>query len=305
MKNKINPMLGSHRLKKIFLFSFLLTATFSVASAQDDELFSLGTKTNSGEGFSLYPDQYSAFIANDFGFEDRFFWIGRDDIETDFPYILPGPKNGWGGTGPTAGIRSHFINLGFVLDEANGVGGNLKIDLADADSLHAPHLKVLVNGKDFQFRLKKGAGLALEKGEGTSESEQSIEIPLAEGILKKGLNRISISVLDGGWIAFDQISLTSSISLDLIKPQDAVVGAINAAAYQLEDSGTELQPLLVEVFHLDDEPELSVKLDGKEILNQKLEQGKYLLEAGMPAVTQSTTSNYEVLLNGQMVENGE
>ena len=59
--------MGSLRSIKAVLFLLLLAATFSGASAQDHELFSLGTKSNSGEGFSLYPDQYSAFIANDFG----------------------------------------------------------------------------------------------------------------------------------------------------------------------------------------------------------------------------------------------
>ncbi|MDR7130934.1 putative alpha-1,2-mannosidase [Algoriphagus sp. 4150] len=305
MKNRINYILKSLKSRTLLLVFLLLTAVFPTASAQDSELFSLGAETDSGEGFSLYPDKYTEFIAHDFGFEDRMFWIGRDDIQADFPYVLPGPKNGWGGTGHTAGIRSHFLNLGFVLDKATGASGKLKIDLVDTDSLHAPHLKVLVNGEDFQFNLKKGSGLVLEKGEGTPDSGQLIEIPLAEGILKNGLNRISITILDGGWIAFDRISLATTLSPDLIKPQDAVLGEVTAATYQLEDSGTIVQPLLVEIFHLDENPELTVKLDGKEILTQKLEEGKYLLEAGMPGVSQPTNSTYEILLDGKSVKHGE
>jgi len=292
------------RMAKIAVLTTLFFSVSLISQAQNHELFSLGSDTNSGEGFALYPANYEDFLANDFGYEDRMFWVGRDDVKTDLPYVLPGPKNGWGGTGPTAGIRSHFLNLGFMLEAAERAAGSLKIDLADTDSVHAAHLKVLVNGVDFQFKLEKGAGMALEGDKGTSSTEQVIQIPLAKGILQNGLNKITISILDGGWIAFDHISLTTTPTAEIKDIQEAVIGEVKSANYQLEESGSAVQPLLVEVFQLDNEPLLSVKLDGKEILTEKLEQGKYLLEAGMPAVKQSTTSQFEVLLDGKVVKKG-
>lgn len=294
------------RMDKITVLTMLFFSVSLISVAQDHELFRLGSDTGSGEGFALYPARYKDFLANDFGYEDRMFWVGGDDAKTDFPYVLPDPKNGWGGTEPTAGIRSHFLNLGFVLEAAEGVTGSLKIDLADTDPVHAAHVKVLVNGDDFQFKLKKGTGIALEGEKGTPDSQQVVQIPLGKEILQNGLNRITISILDGGWIAFDHISLAATAPSTKLKDvKEAVIGEVKSANYQLEGSGSAVQPFLVEVFHLDGEPELSVKLDGKEILTQKLEQGKYVLEAGMPAITQSTNSQFEILLDGKVVKEGK
>lgn len=83
-------MLNRLQSKRVSLFLLLISASSSSVLAQDNELFRLGTKTNSGESLPLYPDRYLGFIANDFGFEDRVFPIGREEAETDFPYVLPG-----------------------------------------------------------------------------------------------------------------------------------------------------------------------------------------------------------------------
>ncbi len=302
---KISRLGDLAKLKCALLLFFAINWTIATSFAQQHRVFSLGENTNSGEGFSLFPNSYNDFIAHDFGFEDRIFWIGRDDVKTELPYILPGPKDSWGGTGPTAGIRSHFLNFGFVLEKVNKAGGVLKIDLADADSLHPAKLKVLVNGENFVLNLEKGKGLVLEGAKGSASSEQLVEFTLPKGILKNGLNRISISILDGGWIAFDQISLETEKEILLSSIDDAVIGNVEAGNYQLVDLGKNIQPLLVEVFQLDNAPDLIVKLDGVEILHQKLEQGNYLLEAGMPAVTKSKVSTYEILLNGKQVAKGQ
>lgn len=120
----------------------LLFVEIIAVEAQHYTLLEYGKANDSSDEFSLFPDQYSAFIAHDFGFEDWFFWEGFHSPETDIPYILPGPENGWGGTGPTAGIRSHFLNIGFEIDKPSNTTGRLLIDLVDTDSLHPPLLKV-------------------------------------------------------------------------------------------------------------------------------------------------------------------
>ena len=56
---------------------------------------------------------------------------------------------------------------------------------------------------------------------------------------------------------------------------------VKAAQYQLSP---EIQPLLVDVEQLAGFPQITVMLDGENILQQQLEKGRYKLEAPMPAV---------------------
>ncbi|WP_137402846.1 GH92 family glycosyl hydrolase [Echinicola rosea] len=291
-------------MRSVVLAVMAMTVHCQPLSAQQYKVFQLGSPSGNGHGFALYPDGYEDFIAQDFGFEDRIFWIGRDDPQTDFPYVLPGPKDAWGGTGHTAGIRSHFLNLAFELDEFQPTTGQLRIDLADADSLHAAILKVTVNGKGHHYQLKPGKGTAL-KGKGSAKGkEQLVVVDLPEGLLKSGMNKITLTSLDGSWLAFDHISLSASSLLKVQPPERAVVGEISPASYQTEGDAGLHQPLLVAAYHLEGSPEIIVELDGTEILRQGLVAGEYLLEAPMPVVHKEKESHYKIKLDGSTVKEG-
>jgi len=89
-------------------------------------------KTRSAAEFALAPDGFKDFVRKDFGYEDKFFVVGSSKEGDDFPYVLPGPADTWGGTHPATGWRTNELNLLFRLQDVNPKGSYaLHIDLAD------------------------------------------------------------------------------------------------------------------------------------------------------------------------------
>ena len=67
---------------------------------------------------------------------------------------------------------------------------------------------------------------------------------------------------------------------------------------------TRVQPLLVQVEHLESAPVLSVLLGGKQLFTSVIEEGNCILEAPMPAVDSAKTGSYEIQLDGRAIETG-
>ncbi len=65
--------------------------------------------------FALAPNGFKKFVGNDFGYEDKYFLVGYSKEKKDFPYVIPGPADTWGGTWPTAGWRTNQVNILFGL----------------------------------------------------------------------------------------------------------------------------------------------------------------------------------------------
>ncbi len=216
---------------------------------------------------------------------------------------LPGPVNGWGGTGNTAGIRSHFLTIFFEIKEKPAAGKwQLLIDILDTDSLNAPFFKVLVNGKSWEFQLNKGSSFKDPDHFVAKPKEQLIKIDIPSDLIKTGANEIVMTSLEGGWLAFDQIKLDGPEKTKLAVPGDILIRNIKTADYEISQNGKLFQPLLVDLSHIKGNPTIQVKLDGEVILNQVIEQDRYILEAPMPAVNDKKTSQYQILVNNILVK---
>lgn len=287
-----------------YLSLFFTLCCFSVF-AQQKTIWEIGENDNSATGMALAPDQFKRFVENDFGYEDRFFLVGHSDVKKNWPYVLPGPVNGWGGTGNTAGIRSHFLTVFFEL-KAKPVSGKwqLLVDILDTDSLNAPFFKVLVNGKAWEFKLKKGSSFKDPDHFAAAPKEQLLKIDIPSDLIKTGANEIVMTSLEGGWLAFDQIKLEGPQSTKLAVPGDILIRDVKAADYQISKNGAFFQPLLVDLSHIKGNPKIQVKLDGQVILNQYIEQDRYILEAPMPAVSEKKSSQYQILVNNIITKQG-
>lgn len=284
------------------LLACLLT---SLAIAQQKVLWQIGKADNSSAGMALAPANYTHFLEADFGWEDRFYLIGYSQAEKDWPYVMPGPEDKWGGTGPTSGRRSQVLNILFGLagvpDNSNG---NLVVDLLGYHGSVPPRFKVLVNGHAKVMQLpKRSDDDAVLSGKLDAAKEYKISIPL-RGLLKTGGNEIQLTVLEGSWLAFDQVRLEGSEGLQLVKPGNVFVRQVKAANYELQEQGKRFQPMLLDVQHLQGKPELSVKLDGKLIFSEMLDTSRYEFEVPMPAVSKASTSRYEIFSNGQSIQKG-
>ena len=274
--------------------------------APDKVVWSIGKLDNKAEEFALSNGKYQDFLGHDFGWEDKYYLIDKSNAKTDWPYIIPGPEDEWGGTGGTSGIRTSVMNILFGIKElpVNGKW-KLKISVLDAASNFESILKIKVNETAFKKKLKSGDGtIALDK-KIDADKIQHLEFELDSKILKKGGNEISIGVLEGSWIIFDAIVLegNSDIVLDDNSDSSVFIRNVEASNYELQDS--KAQALLVDVEHLKNNPELKVKLDNTTILETTLEKGRSVLEAPMPAVTKAgVKSNYSIEVDGKVVEEG-
>jgi predicted alpha-1,2-mannosidase len=288
-----------------FVTTLLFGLGFMPLCNAQTTIWAIGEKNNSPDEFALSPDNYQDFLKHDFGWEDRFYLVGKSTPSVDWPFILPGPENKWGGTSRTAGSRTHVLNILFGMKTAPTTGDwKLSIGILNADSLSPPLFKVSVNGQAWKYVILNGDG-KIENRAGTTL--QRIEIPLAAGLIRAGSNEINLTILEGSWLTFDDVRLEGPAKARL---QDvhlsAFVRHVQAAAYSITTSNdAKAQPLLIDVEHLSGNPTLAVRVDGETVLTQTLEKGRYVLEAPMPAVTGIIESDYTILIDGKKMAQGK
>ncbi|MBT1685877.1 GH92 family glycosyl hydrolase [Dawidia soli] len=282
----------------------VLLSLIGIDRAAATDIWSIGKNDNAAADLALGPADYKKFLSRDFGFEDRFFLVGRSNAANDFPYVLPGPDDTWGGTWGTSGWRTHEINILFGIKTLPAGGPwKLVIDLVDAHPRKSL-LKVGINEQQFEKFLLQGKADASLTGGAPAHAERVLEIPLREGVIRRGGNGIMITVLEGSWVVFDHIRLEGPNGVTLTMNDDVFLRSVKPAAYELKDGKKNMQPLLVDVEHLAGHPRLEVQLDGKIILQSMLDSARYQLEALMPAVAKATTSQYRILVNGKEIEAG-
>ena len=284
----------------LFTFLFLLSG---LCAAPTKTVWQIGEKNHSASELALSPDKYKEFLANDFGWEDRFYIIGLSSPQKDFPYVLPGPADHWGGTSYTAGIRTHVLNILFGMKEVPETDSwKLIIDLLDTHHEFPALFKITINGKSWKYVLPKGSGKSID-GDYSQIKPHTIEIPLNSGVIRKGSNSIALTSLEGSWILFDDIRLMGPDNAELNEVNKSVyLRDVKAADFQT--TSPVAQPLLVDIEHLSGHPLLEVKVDGKKILEQRLEKGRYILEAPMPVVKSPKTSHYIISADGAILDKG-
>lgn len=305
---------------KEYILALCLLVSNSVFAIE--KIWSIGEHDGKANEFALAPDGFKDFLANDFGYEDKFFMIGKSVVEKDFPYILPGPVDVWGGTWPTAGWRTHQVNLLFGIDKLSSAGDyNLIIRLSDFAKNFLPLVKVSINNYDYKEQLSS-PGYTREFQKNPTQPEEvpkegslygnysqatpyEIMIPVDNKILREGGNEIIISVLEGSWILFDQIILEGNEGVRLSPINDVFLRNVCVADYELEEAGNRVQPLIIDLEHLSSSPQLKVELDGKLILSKIIEKGRYQLEVPMPAVNVRKESSYRILLDDKEISSGQ
>ena len=310
-------------MKKRILIYLFATAIVSICFSQQKgkAIWNVGKADNSVSEFALAPGGFKNFVGKDFGYEDKFFLVGHSKEKTDFPYVLPGPADTWGGTWPTAGWRTNQVNILFGINRLPASGDyKLVIKVLDYAKKFLPLIKVSINDQDEKIQLgsakydvNKQPNPGLDEpyidssaltGNLSSATPETIEIPIKRNIIKKGGNKITITVVEGSWIMFDQVSLEGSSGVMLATPDQIFVRNVKPATYELEIEGRKAQPLLVNAQYLKGSPKISVELDGKIIFSEIVEKGNYEFEALMPAVVNARQSSYKILENGKVIEEG-
>ncbi|MBV4358216.1 GH92 family glycosyl hydrolase [Pinibacter aurantiacus] len=307
--------------KSCLLLVLNLLGILTIAQQNSQTVWRVGKADNSADEFALAPNGFRNFVGADFGYEDKYYLVGYSTEKKDFPYVLPGPVDTWGGTWPTAGWRTNQVNILFSIKDLPASGNyKLVVKLADYAKKFLPLIKISINNQDEKIQLTAN-GYDVNKqpyprqnepfidtasitGNLSSATAKTIEIPLNKSTLRKGGNSVIITVTQGSWILFDQVSLEGNTNTPLQPSSDVFVGSVKPATYELSENGSRTQPLLIDVRHLKNLPKLGVTLDGQSIFSETLEKGDYLLEAKMPAVKAQKNSKYQILENGKVIEEG-
>ena len=292
-------------MKIMTIAIFLFGLFFSSCTIENNVIWQIGENNNSGDEFALAPNDYSRFIEKDFGWEDKYFLIGTSNDKTDWPYILPGTSDTWGGTWGTSGWRSSTLNILFGIDKLPKNGDwKLTVDLLDSNPEDLPLFKVTVNGKSWKYRIPAINESSTIDGEIADSSEYLIEIALENEFLQAGGNEIKLTTLEGSWLKFDQVKLEGPGSVRLTENKSIYLRGVEAADYEIEIGDGSVQPLLVDVEHLSGKAKLQVKLEGKEIFSTLVEAKRYTFETPMPSVESQINSKYQILVNGKEAQSG-
>lgn len=268
------------------------------------EIWKIGNEDNSGGDLALGPSDYKEFLSRDFGFEDRYFLIGHSEAKVDFPYVLPGPDDTWGGTWGTSGWRTHEVNILFGLDTLPiSSNWNLEVDLVDVNPAKSL-IKISVNDQHEKYLLRGISETSITTPPENDQSEKVLKFPIDKETLQQGGNKVTITILEGSWIVFDQIRLKGPASTELKQYDEAYIRSVHPAEYEIKQNSKFIQPLLVDVEHLSGSPRLEVEVDGESIYEKSLDTARYVLEVPVPAVSVATKSNYRILINGAESERG-
>ncbi|HLR32088.1 MAG TPA: polysaccharide lyase family protein, partial [Fodinibius sp.] len=229
----------------LFIVFANTSVSYSQVQAGSNILFKIGDADDRSVWMALAPDSYEDFLKNDFGWEDRYFLAGHSNTETDWPYVLPGPEDHWGGTWSTSGIRSHTLNILFGMDEKPRNGNwEFIVDVLGYNRSSPPLVKVTVNGVSWKYQLPEGKGDSTLVGDLAGAEEYKIEIPVDQKLLKTGGNEINVTTIQGSWLLFDQVKLEGPGDVELEQPNSAFVRDVQAAQYEISNRGNRYQPLL-------------------------------------------------------------
>jgi len=292
------------------LLIFFAIMSMSLRSiAQGNIVWQIGKIDKTGKEFALYQKHYKDFVAR-FGGENTVYNVGYSKDSTDWPYVMPGPLDGWGGGGYWAGFYPrHFPRVFFQLPQ-QPVDGKFQfvIGFADASKKNAPAIQIDINGHRTQQQLDAGTGASLTDSLATGKT-QLVVVDVPANWLKKGINVIQLGSVSGSWSVFDYLQLRSDKPLKVTPAYSSLIASAQAAPFEYNVTNKRIQPLLLDIYQLNAGSELNIAIEGLKPVTKKIESGHSILEVDMPAVPSSAkkinshvviTSGSDVIYDGQV-----
>lgn len=257
-------------------------------AAEPALLWQIGKPDNGNAEFALAPNRYAEFR------DDGFYVVGKSDPQRDWPYVHPGPVDGW------AGGRPHTFAIVFGLKAAPVDGQcQLRFDLVDTQHQIPPELRIVVNGREFQQTLPAGAGDASVFGDPKRGREHQFEIPFPGDLLKAGANEIAITTRSGSWLLYDWLGLATPPGLGLADVSGTVIGSVQSPPVLVERDGRLKQMIRLAIRHFGDDAQARVCVDGAEPTSLALRTGLQSLEVAVGAVEKETEIAVRVEVAGQ------
>ena len=254
-------------------FIRLAAALGLAASTPAATLWEIGAADNRTTDFALAPQGYQQFK------DDGFFVVGRSDPKVDWPYVHPGPVDGW------AGSRSHTFTIVFGLKSAPPEGeARLVLELVDTQASSPPRLRAEINGKRFETRLPAGGGDASVYGDPAKGREHVWTLPFDARLLRAGDNEIALTTLSGSWLLYDAVRLETPEGLALAgETQGTRIVRVDVPPVWLRENGQATQPLHVTIRHVGPEAEAVLRLGDVEAARVTLKDGLRTVTVTTPA----------------------
>jgi len=176
----------------------LLLLVASPAVASQEVVWQIGQPDYSYKEFA-FAGNYAVYTGR-FSQRPPVFTVGTSRPERDWPFIHPGPVDGWGGS------RVNPFTIRFSLPDEPRGSFTLRIDLCDAHAHHPPAYTVTVGNRTGRFQLKPGPG-DVSLSDPKAGRRQKIELALPASLFHKGDNQIVLACKKGCWVLYDAVTL--------------------------------------------------------------------------------------------------
>lgn len=290
-----------------FGLGLLASANAHAADAGTQPLWQIGTMDKSDSEFALARGQYTNFVGT-FGSPDHAFYVGLSEPKTDWPYVLPGPFDRWAGSfyntrNGNEWDQMNTLPIGFVLGQVSTNGQCLfTIDFCDANREHPPHLRITINGVDFDRDLMPGGSDKSLKGDFSMAKPQTIQVPFPASLLKKGYNEIALRAVGGGsWCLFDALKLDAPAGVTLAPPSQTVIRCVLAPPYAVSSSRKTQATIRIELYRAGSAGEIAVQIGDAAIHTVEVQSGLQALEIPAPASKREETTRVRISAAGQLL----
>ena len=199
---------GVRRMKKLLWLGLACLGWNHSVPAQDTAaaravtVFQIGVADGDYQEFAL-AGSYRAYRQT-FP-RDADFVVGQSDPRKDWPWIHPGPADGW------AGSKAHTFKITFGLPGVASGYYRLVLDFVDTHAGAPPVFTIGLNGTPLKIKLPPGHGddsLTNPKA-GKNYSLQQV-FPAA--LLHPGKNTITLANEQGSWVLYDDVRLESGVA---------------------------------------------------------------------------------------------
>lgn len=286
---------GSSAFRGLTATILFLCLQFSARGAERSLLWEIGKADDDNREFALAPNQFEKFS------QDGVWFVGEADAARNWPYVHPGPNDGW------AGNRSHTFVVGFALREAPPAGEiKLKVKLLDAQHSGPPQVEFNLNGHSETRQLAAGPDDESVRGQPAKGKRQELEIVFPSGALKAGENQLTITTRSGSWLLYDWLALETPAGATLAPVQNhTLVTEVSSVRALKERNGQLFHPVKVTLRQVGEGRDVTVRAGGSEPLSVRLTNGVNRLELLVPRVAANTSVRVEVKAGGQMLAERE
>lgn len=255
-------------------------------------LWQIGEADNDTEDLALAPNGYKRYS------QDGYFVAGYSDPKTDWPYVHPGPLDGWAGTTPK--VFTIIFSVAKLPLEGEC---QLQFDFVDVHKMQPPKLEVYVNGNMLSRQLVSGSGSdAALMGDPSKGQEQKATMAFPTRFLRRGDNVISIKNAMGSWLVYDSVWLEApqeTQTAPLEKPITQI-NKVQSLPLLYEKEGALYQTIRLWIRHFGEPLEAQLRLNNREPEPVSIQPGAQTLDVEIPALESAMPGAVDIMKDGEV-----